>query len=174
MVSIGPSTQSNNFTHMFDIPDLHSCPSLPSDKQYCPNSIMDIINTNTDFTKFYYMVKLAKLEGVLNNKQANFTLFVPSDKAIAKLGESMFINMDSATARHIVKSSTLDKRITSELLQDSKASYFVTKDPVNKLFISNNYDNIYINNDIQVIQKDILLSNGIIHVIDGLINPIII
>lgn len=174
MVSIGPYTQPSNFTHMFDIPDLRAHTSLHSDKQYCPNSIMDIINTNPDFTKFYYMVKLAKLERVLNDKQANCSLFVPSDKAIAKLGESIFINMDSATARHIVNSSILDKRITSELLEDSKTSYFITKDPINKLFISNIYDNIYINNDIKVIQKDILLSNGIIHVIDGLIKPLII
>jgi len=171
MVSIGPNSQSYNFTHMFDIRDLRGCPKKVTG---CPNSLFNIINTNPDFTKFRYLVKLAKLETVLDNSQADFTLFIPSDAEIKKLGDSIFLNMDIAVARHIVKSSMLDYKITSDLLEDSTASYFITKDPPNRLFITNISGNTYINTDINIIKKDILATNGIIHVIDKLIYPTII
>jgi uncharacterized surface protein with fasciclin (FAS1) repeats len=171
MVSIGPSTQSHNFTHMYDIPDLRGC--LPRQAE-CPNSLMAIISKHPDFSKFRYMVKLGKLEGVLNGVQADFTIFIPSDRAIAGLGDAVFINMDDATARHIVKSSMLNRKIPSELLEDSPASYFLTRDPPNRLFITNISGRTYINNDINVIHKDLMTSNGIIHVVDNLIWPEII
>lgn len=171
MVSIGPNSQSYNFTHMFSIPDLRG--HLPKQEE-CPNSLMSIISNHKDFSKFRYMVKLAKLEGILNDKQADFTLFIPSDRAISGLGDNVFINMDDATARHIIKTSMLDRKITSELLSDSPASYFITKDQPNRLFITNISGRTYINNDINIIHKDMLASNGIIHVIDKLIWPEII
>jgi len=171
MVSIGPNSQSYNFTHMWDIADLRG--HNPK-KQDCPNSIMEAINTHPDFTKFRYMVKLAKLEGILSDPQANFTIFVPSDRALQDLGDALFINMDSATARHIVKSSMIDRKIPSELLEHSPASYFMTKDSPNRLFITNISGRTYINNNINVIHKNMILANGIIHIIDALLRPIII
>ena len=171
MVSIGPNSQSYNFTHMFSIPDLRG--HLPKQKN-CPNSLMSTISNHPDFSKFHYMVKLGKLEGILNSPQADFTLFVPSDRAIAGLNEAVFMNMDDGVARHIIKSSMLNRRIPSELLEDSPASYFITKDPPNRLFITNMSGRTYINNDINIIHKDMITSNGIIHVIDKLIWPDII
>lgn len=171
MVSMGPATQSYNFSHMWNTKDLRGC--LPKEVDY-PTSLMSIINKHPDFSKFRYMVKLAKLEGIFNSTQADFTIFVPSDKAIAGLGDSVFMNMDDAIARHIVKSSTLDRKIPSELLEDSPAAYFLTKDPPNRLFITNISGRTYINNDINIIHKDMQAVNGLIHVIDKLIWPEII
>jgi hypothetical protein len=171
MTSTGPYSQSNNFQHMFDLHDLRGC--LPK-KGECSNSLLALINNHTDFTKFKYIVKLSKLDGILNNPQADFTLFVPSDDAIQGLGEEVFINMDDATARHIVKSSMLDRKIPEELLKDSPASYFLTKDPPNRLFISNISGRTCIENDINIIHFDMQAANGIIHVIDKLIWPTII
>jgi uncharacterized surface protein with fasciclin (FAS1) repeats len=156
---------------MWDMVDLRGCGPK---KQDCPNSIMAALSTHPDFTKFRYMVKLAKLEGLLSAPQANFTLFVPSDRAIQDLGEAVFVNMDDATARHIVKSSMMDRKIPSELLEYSPASYFMTKDPPNRLFVSNISGRTYINNNINVIHKDMIFANGIIHVVDALLWPEII
>jgi len=172
MVSIGPDTQSHNFSHMFNMPDIRG--PLPL-KINCPNTLMGIITTNPDFSKFRYMVKIARLGGILNDIQADFTIFIPSDKALESaegLGEEVFINMDDSTARHIVLSSMLNRRITSELLADSPASYFITRDPPNRLFVSNISGKTCINTDINIIHTDIIASNGIIHVIDNLIRPI--
>lgn len=168
MVSIGPNTQSHNFSHMWNIRDLRGQrPKQPE----CPNSLMSIINKTPDFSKFGYMVKLAKLDGIYSNLQANFTIFVPSNDAIKGLGDEVFVNMDSSTARHIVLSSTMDRKIPSELIEYSPASYFYTKDNPNRLFITNMSGKTSINTDIDVIHKDIMASNGIIHVINSLIWP---
>jgi uncharacterized surface protein with fasciclin (FAS1) repeats len=171
MVSMFPDTQSYNFTHMFNIKDLNSC--IPRFKK-CPNSLSGLIQSHPDFSKFYSILKLANLDDIYNDPQANFTLFVPSDNALANIDDSVFKNMDISTARHIVKTSTLDRKIPSELLENSPASYFITKDSSNRLFITNIRGRTYIDTNINVIHKDMEASNGIIHVIDGLIRPEII
>jgi uncharacterized surface protein with fasciclin (FAS1) repeats len=79
--------------------------------------------------------------------------------------------MDVSFARHIIKTSMLNKKIPSELLEDSPFSFFNTNDPFNKLLISNINGETFINNNIKIIQKDIIATNGIIHIIDNLILP---
>ena len=82
--------------------------------------------------------------------------------------------MDILTARRIVKTSMLYERIPAKILEDSPAAYYYTTDTTNRLFITNLTGVTYINNNIKIIQKDVLSSNGIIHVIDNLIIPHII
>jgi len=168
MASITPTTMSMNFTHMFDIKDLRG--DLPK-KKICKNSLFGFIVNNINLKKFSYILKLAQLEDFYNDPQANFTLFVPTDNSLKHIPDSFFIDMDDSTARHIIKSSTLDRKIISELLEDSPASYFYTKDSANRLFITNMNSKTFINNNINIIQKNIELSNGIIHIIDNLIYP---
>ena len=58
MTYMGPATQSYDFTHMWDMTDLRA-PAGP--KSYCPNSLMYIIATDPDFSKFNYLVNLADM-----------------------------------------------------------------------------------------------------------------
>ena len=52
MTYCGPYTQSYNFTHMFDMPDLRgSLPKIISQ----PNTLLGIIDNHPDFTKFKFM-----------------------------------------------------------------------------------------------------------------------
>jgi uncharacterized surface protein with fasciclin (FAS1) repeats len=158
---------------------LYDCKQeIEKKEKECSNSLMGIISKNPDFSKFKYIVELGKLEGILNDPQADFTLFIPSDRALRSLGslgslgsngDDVFVNMDYATARHIVKGSMLDRKIPKELIQDSPASYFITKDPPNRLFVRNISGRTYIGNEINVIHFDIQASNGIIHVVDKMI-----
>jgi uncharacterized surface protein with fasciclin (FAS1) repeats len=168
MTSSGPYTQSHNMTHMWDFTDL--CGNLPK-QHICTTNLYGIIKNNINFSKFKYILKLAKLDNILNDPQANFTLFVPTDKALNNISDGVFTNMDSSVARHIIKSSMLERKITSDILENSPACNFITKDPPNKLFITNMNGKTYINNCIQIIEKDIDANNGIIHTIDGLIWP---
>ena len=168
MTYMGPATQSYDFTHMWDMTDLRA-PAGP--KSYCPNSLMYIIATEPDFSKFNYLVNLADMEGVFTDPQADFTIFVPSDKSLVGMGQGPFINMDRATARNIIKSSMLNRKITSDILEDSPAAYFITRDPPNRLFVTNLSGVTQINNNVTIIHKNIDAVNGMIHVIDGLIWP---
>lgn len=171
MTSIGPNCQRYNFTHMFDFTDLRG--KLP-EKKYQKGSIMYLIDNHPDFSKFCYIIKVAGMDNILDNMQANFTLFVPSDTDLKyrKIPENFYVDMDQGTARHIVLSSLLDNRIPSEIIKDSPAAYFITKDPPNRLFITNINDKSRINNLFNIIHFDIICVNGIIHVVDGMVKPI--
>ena len=171
MTSTGPNSQRYNFTHMFDFVDLKG--KFP-EKKYKKGSIMYLIENHPDFSKFCYIIKLAVMDNVLDNLQADFTLFVSSDSELKyrNIPEDFYVNMDQGTARHIVLSSLLDSRIPSEIIKDSPATYFITKDPPNRLFITNINDNTRINNSFSVIHFDIVCNNGIIHVVDGLNKPL--
>ena len=165
MVSNGPNSQSNNFTHMFDFVDLRG---KPVEKIQDKNSLMGFINNTPEFSKFKYIIQKAMMSDILGSIQTNATLFIPSDNEIP----NFFIDdMDVSLARHIVKSSMLNKKIPSELLEDSPLLIFNTNNPYNKLLITNINGETYIDNNIKIIQKDIITSNGIIHVIDNLIWP---
>jgi uncharacterized surface protein with fasciclin (FAS1) repeats len=168
MVSIGPNSQSNNFTHMFDFVDLRGKPVA---KIQDKNSLMSIINETPDFSKFKYIVEKAMMSDILGSMQTNLTLFIPSDSKITNLGKYFFDDMDVNLARSIIKISILNKQIPSELLEDSPFSFFNTNNPFNKLLISNINGETFINNNIKIIYKDIIATNGIIHVIDNLILP---
>ena len=165
MVSTGPYSQSNNFTHMFDFVDLRGNSSREKNDN---NSVMGVINNNPNFSKFKYIVERARMNKTLSDQQCNFTLFIPLDTFISRLEIE---GIDISMARNIVKSAMLDRKITSELLEDSKASYFFTKSKPNNLFINNINGITYINDDIRIIKKDIITDNGIIHVIDHIILP---
>jgi uncharacterized surface protein with fasciclin (FAS1) repeats len=165
MVSTGPYFQSNNFTHMFDFVDLRGNSSCEEDNN---NSLMGVININPNFSKFKYIVERARMNTTLSDPQSDFTLFIPLDNFISRLEIE---GMDISMARNIVKSAMLDRKITSELLEDSNSSYFFTKSKSNNLFINNMNGITYINEDIRIIQKDIITDNGIIHVIDNIILP---
>lgn len=169
MTSCGPNTQSLNFTHMFNFTDIRG--KYPM-KCYMKNSIMDIIDSHPDFTLFSFIVKLAEMDSILNEQQADFTIFVPSDASLKGISQSIFLNMDVGEAKTIVQSSLQDRRIPKELLQDSPAAYFYTLSPQNRLFITNINGNTRINNAINVILFDINCTNGLIHVVDGLMKPI--
>ena len=171
MTYLAPSNQYYDFTHMYNIQDIRG--QLPI-KISCPGSLLYILEHEPDFKYFYNLVKKADLEGVYNNIQADFTIFVPSDSFLEMRGinEGYFVNMDKNTAINIVQASTLPNKIPSELLEYSRAIYFYSIDKINRLFISNDASkNTKINNIIHVIKKDIMATNGILHVVDGLINP---
>lgn len=169
MVSNAPNTQSYNFTHMFSMTDLRG--PLPVVKS-CPNTILSFIENNSDFSIFLHLINLSNYKEILNEKQANFTLFLPSDKELLKkFNKNIFINIDPTTAWYIVRSSILRDRIPSEILEDSPSSFYYTDIRSNRLYITNINNQTYINNCIKIIRKDILLNNGIIHIIDSLIDP---
>lgn len=169
MVSIGPYCEKTNMTHMFNMNDLRG--PLPQ-KIENPGSLSYIISNTREFSKFRYILRLSKLDGIYNDLEANFTLFVPTDLSLSNIPDTFLTNMDLLTARQIVRASTLNRRITSDILSDSPCAYFNTRDEKSRLFITNMNGQTSINNNINVINSDIQAFNGIIHVTDGLIWPI--
>jgi len=167
MTSSGPYYEATNFTQMFDMPDLRG---PPLETKYCKNSLSGIINNNPDFSKFKYILKLSKLDGIYDDSQADYTLFVPTDDSLKNIPSGVFVNMDMLTARNIIKSSTIKRKITRAILEDVPESLFSTKHQLNRLLVTNTRSGeTFLNNTIKVIQMNIHASNGMIHIIDNLI-----
>ena len=152
---------------MFDFTDLWGC--LPSRDQ-CPNTISAIINSRPDLTKFSHILKIAGLESIYGDQQADFTIFVFSDNSFTHESDQFFESMDRSTARNVIRSCTLKRKIPSEILEYSPSSSFVTVNPASRLTITNINNVTYINHHIMIREKDILASNGIIHIADGIIS----
>ena len=76
------------------------------------DSIMGILQYTPKYSLFAFMARLANLEGILNSLQADYTLFIPSNKYIErKYSENVFKNMDKFTARGTVLYHILNGKI---------------------------------------------------------------
>lgn len=171
MVSISPDTQSYDFTHMWSFVDYRN--EKAPKKCVVKGSIFDFLYSNPEYSKFLKIVEKASMEGQLNDPQANFTLFIPSNDLIKHIPEEYFDIMDDGTARQILKGSTLNRKIDKRLLQFSPVSYFMTINtcPQTRLYVTNISGITEIDNCVKVVKYDNILNNGIIHVVDNLIIP---
>jgi uncharacterized surface protein with fasciclin (FAS1) repeats len=169
MSYLGPYNQALSFPHTYDFTDLRG--ALPKPKS-SPGSIWDILCKTPKFSRFRYLVKLAMLDGIFDSPQANFTLFVPTDDSLKFLTDDFFATVDLFLARKIVKISYVERRLSSEVLRDSPISYiYTTSDPIDRISISNVNGETILNESSKVIAWDMPATNGIIHVLDGLIMP---
>ena len=168
MVSIGPYSQTSNFTHMFDQPDLRG----DIEEYINPNSLMSKLYNNNEFSQFIRIVEIAKLNNILEDIYSTYTLFIPKNNT--KLNENFFHSLDISTARQIVLSSTLNYLISPELIKQFPATQLTTKNKNYKLYITNINKKTKINNKINLLEQTIQCGNGIIHIIDNLILPNII
>lgn len=167
MTAIGPYSQSYMMSHMYSMQDLRACKNKGK-IEYDNGTIMGILNRTPVYSKFARILQIAQMDGIYNQSQANFTLFVAPDSCVS---DELMRSIDVGDARRIVKSSSLNRIIPSVLIEDSPATYFMTTDERTKLFITNLHGVTLINDGIRVVEKDISASNGMIHTIDNVIIP---
>jgi uncharacterized surface protein with fasciclin (FAS1) repeats len=168
MTTSAPATQGYNFTHMYDFTDFRSNREV----QMCenPNSMYFTLKKSGKFNRFLEIVKNANFSAQLNAEQANFTLFVPTDDSILQ-SQAYFEKMDSGMARQILDASMLRRRIDKTLIESCPVAYYPTLSPTSKMYITNISGNTVINQQYRVKEYDIKCSNGLIHIVDGLIQP---
>lgn len=169
MTTSGPYTERYDFRSAYDMTDLRG--PLPK-KVTDPQSIAGILERGEDTQLFSYILELSGLQGIYDSEEADVTLFVVPDCYLRHI-ESEITNLDRATARDIIKSNSLRRRIISALLESSRISYFYTTSPPNQLCVSNIAGITYVNDDATLIGKDVQANNGIIHYLDKLIVPCI-
>jgi uncharacterized surface protein with fasciclin (FAS1) repeats len=168
MVSINPATQSYDFRQMYNFSDIRSnCEKVI----YPANSLMDIIDSNEDFSIFCKLVKKTKYDSKLSSNQSNFTLFVPSDFYLKQKYNLNFLNnIDIGLAHQILNFSTMNRILDKKLLQSSPTSLYPVVDR-SLITISTVSDITMIENEIKIIHWNKFASNGIIHVIDNILIP---
>lgn len=170
MVSIGPYTQAYDMKHMYDFVDLRG-KRKPCD--YNTNTLMGIIGNNPDFTIFTKIVKKAGYTGKLSDKQADFTIFVPSDSELKNKYSQQFLdNIDDGLSRQILAFSMMNRKIDQQLLQSSPVSIFPTLDRSSSMYVNTVSDITMLPNCTKVIHWNHPAENGIVHVIDNLLVPV--
>ena len=166
MVSYGPDVQSLNYTHMYSFTDYRDTVG----RQPCATNgtVFHYIVNHGEMKKFKSIVEMAMMEGYLNDSQFNSTIFIPLDRYIS---DNYIKQLDIGLAREIVKASILDRKINSDLLNSTPVTYYYTKNPLMRMYYTYLYGKSVINNCSTVLKYDINLSNGLIHIINGLIVP---
>ena len=117
-------------------------------------------------------MKKARYQGKLSEKQADYTIFVPSDTELRKKYDQKFLdNIDDGLARQILAFSMMNRKIDQRLLQSSPVSIFPTIDRSNSMHISTVSGITLLPNYTKVIHFNHPANNGIVHVIDNLLIP---
>ena len=168
MVSYAPNTQSYNFTHMYDFQDLRA----KKQPEMCitPGTLYDFIAKN-NFTKIKLIIDRAKMSGQMMDPQADCTLIIPTDDFLSDIPDEYFSRMDDGLARQLLDSCTLNRKIEGKLLRSSPVCYYFTRKPEMRMYVTNISSKTKVNNCVNVVSFDNMTSNGIIHVVDGLITP---
>jgi len=168
MVSCGPSTQRYNYTHMYSMVDLRSQQIEPCT---IANSLYDYISKHPQMKRFRTIIDRANMIGRLSGIQADCTLLIPTDNYLQHIDPDFFNKMDDGLARQILNASTIDRKINRDVITSSPVSYFYTRNPEMRAYVTNISGRTMINNCVSIVKYDIPTINGIIHIVDGLIVP---
>lgn len=140
------------------------------------NTISGFIHSHSnEYQLFGWMIKLADMELKMGHEQFDQTLFLVNDTNLrAQFGndDSFFINMDKHQAIHILGAHLLNKKIHKKTLESQRLTKLFTKNQKTELMFLNNYGDITINNMSRLVEADIKLQNGVIHIIDRLLLPV--
>ena len=134
-------------------------------------TIVEIASANEDFETLVSAVTAADLVGTLGNPDAMLTVFAPTDDAFAMLGD---LGLDYLTADLDLLTNTLLYHVIDGAVDsiDAAAAYnqsvtMINGDPA-AVTID---DGMLMIGGATVVTKDIVASNGIIHVIDAVLMP---
>jgi hypothetical protein len=168
MVSFAPNTQSYLYNHMSFFTDYET----DKNPLCClnKNTIYDWLSCNVNMKKFKKLVDKANMRGTLNDEQANVTLFAVPDRFL-NLTNNYIDSIDEGSAREIIFSLLILRQLGRDLITSSPVSYFYTKNPAMRMYITNINGITTVNECSKIIQFDNWCDNGIIHVLDNIFFP---
>jgi len=134
-------------------------------------TIVDIAVADGRFNTLVAAVTAAELVDTLNG-EGPFTVFAPTDDAFAALPEGTVENLllpenKQALTDILLYHVVSGKVMAADVVGLTSATTVLGKD----ITITVKDGNVYLNDTIQVIITDIEASNGVIHVIDGVLLP---
>jgi len=158
---------SNGVIHVID-----SVILPPADEEtMMEETIVDIAVADGRFTTLVAAVTAAELADTLNG-EGPFTVFAPTDDAFAALPEGTVENLLLPENKQALTDILLYHVVSGKVLAADVVG--LTSAPAvlgDEITITVKDGNVYLNDTIQVIITDIEASNGVIHVIDGVLLP---
>ena len=138
-----------------------------------PSSIVDVAVANGSFTTLVAALQATGLDTVLDDPEATFTVFAPTDAAFGLLGQGAVSALldDPDTLKNILLYHVIQG---SEVLQDGALT--VAQSEANKVEMANGAEtalslanNTLFVNKSAVALADVMADNGVIHVVDQVI-----
>ncbi|XP_066452416.1 stabilin-1 isoform X2 [Eleutherodactylus coqui] len=136
-------------------------------------TIGDIIATNGMFSSFHTMLENCGLPSILNG-HGTFTVLVPTNKAVDSIRDGRLIHLFieakhkllELVSYHIssVAAITIDRLITMPHILTSLNEFL-------KINVTGNGRILFGDEGVPLVHSDIVASNGIIHVLDGILIP---
>lgn len=126
-----------------------------------------------NFTVFKEIILKSGMVNILNDIQADVTIFAPQDNTLLKKRSiGSIINMNRAEATNILSYSILPRKIHGKELASSKCMRLETRNRQEKVNsgVDENGD-IWLDHRVKVIRPDIITNNSIIHITDILSIP---
>ncbi len=162
---------SNGVIHVIDTVLLPPSEEAASDTMAASNTIVDIAVADGRFSTLVAAVKAADLVETLSG-EGPFTVFAPTDEAFAKLPagtlDSLLLPENKQKLTDILLYHVVPGKVmAADVVTLTSAATALGKD----ITITVKDGKVYLNDDIQVIITDIEASNGVIHVIDGVLLP---
>ena len=135
---------------------------------------MNIVDTLTADGRFTTLLTLLNASGLNGNLSGPgpFTVFAPTDDAFKKLPDgtvdSLLKNpqgyyLNKMLLYHVVKGNVM----ASDLMRTGSLNTLAGQ----SIMIDTSNGEIFVNGNANVISRDIVCSNGVIHVIDAVLNP---
>jgi len=144
--------------------------SIPQEVMAAPQgTIVDIASSNPDFSTLVAAVKAADLVDTLSGP-GPFTVFAPTNEAFAALGQD---TINSVLANKELLTSILTYHVVSGDVMAADVVNLPSAKTVEgaDIRITVKDGKVYLNDTIQVVTTDIEASNGVIHVINGVLMP---
>jgi uncharacterized surface protein with fasciclin (FAS1) repeats len=158
---------SNGVIHVID--GVLLPPSMMA-KEEMPGTIVDIAVADGRFTTLVTALTEANLVETLSG-EGPFTVFAPTDDAFAALPEgtiAALLEDPQGALTDILLYHVVDGAVMAETVVTLESAATLNGADVT---ITVNDDGVFLNDTVQVIITDIVASNGVIHVIDGVLLP---
>ena len=140
-----------------------------------PETIVDVAVANGSFTTLVAALQATGLDAVLDDADAEFTVFAPTDAAFALLGEdtinALLADPDALSnilLYHVISGATILQDAAVTVAQSSEN--IVTMANEGQAALSLSGSTLFVNTS-QVSLTDVMADNGVIHVIDQVILP---
>ena len=140
-----------------------------------PPSVVDHAIANPSLSSLTAAVVKAELASTLDDENANFTVFAPTDDAFATFLSEINMTLDDLTKETltpILLYHVLDGFIPAQLVE---SGYVNTLSMAHDYYVSLKIDadnsGVMLNSMSNVVLTDVVATNGIIHVIDEVITP---
>ena len=137
-------------------------------------SIVDVAIANGSFTTLVGALQATGLDTVLADLESDFTVFAPSDAAFAKLPADTLTNLSTEQLSNILLYHVIPGKVLADGAITLAQSSSNTAEAANGDNVALSFSNstLFVNGA-KVSTADVMADNGVIHVIDNIIMPLV-